>query len=68
MWCVRFGLLSELTILNMGEGMSCVDYNYDRLEGILQIRVNFACYYRMPMDWNPEACIRLQIYTGPHST
>lgn len=39
---------SELTILNMG--VSCVYYNYDdRLGRILQIRVNFACYYRMPM-------------------
>jgi hypothetical protein len=23
---------------------------------ILQMRVNLACYYRMPKDWNPEAC------------
>jgi len=28
----------------------------------LQVRVNFACYYRMPKDCNPETSTRLQKY------
>ena len=27
---------------------------------ILQVRVHFACYYRMPKDWNSETYTRLQ--------
>jgi hypothetical protein len=30
---------------------------------ILQVRVNFACNYRMPMDWNPDAYTTAEIYT-----
>jgi len=36
---------------------------------ILQMGVNFACYYRMPKDWNREACAWQQacVYRGPQS-
>jgi hypothetical protein len=29
---------------------------------ILQVPVNFTCYYRMPKDWNPETYTQLQKY------
>ena len=28
----------------------------------MQVRVNFACYYRMRKVWNPETYSRLHIY------
>ena len=34
----------------------------------MQVRVNFACYYRMPKDWTPEIYTRLQMYSPRAST
>jgi len=34
---------------------------------ILQVSVNFACYYRMPKDWNLEAYTWLQKYILKYS-
>ena len=53
-------------------GTLCVVYNLKhRLGGsgvrILQVRVNFACYYRTPKEWNPETYTRLQKYILKYS-
>jgi hypothetical protein len=34
---------------------------------ILQVRLNFACYYGMPKDWIPETYKRQQRYTLKYS-
>jgi len=45
----------------------CVAYKEECGVRILQVKVNFACYYRMPKDWNPETHTRLRKYILKYS-
>ena len=47
-------------------GKSCIVYNHHKRRfgrmwsTILQVRVNFACYYRMPKDWIRDMYMYIQ--------